>query len=120
MKFFTFRWASFSNLRHTLTEISNILKGPLEDTGLPLENMAVYVTDNAFNAQKLAKNSDMNKERCVARSPNLIVQKCIIFKGEDSTQTTIGGLSDRLKNISDAIEIIRKYSNYFGNSTIGS
>ena len=87
---------------------------------MSLEKTVVYVTDNAGNAKKSATTLGVNHQGCVAHSLNLIVQKFIRGKGEDSTQTAIDDVPDRLKEVLHAIQLLREYAKYFGNSTIGS
>ena len=120
MRVVTLRCAPFSDVRHTGLAIANIVKQSLEDANMSLEKTVVYVTDNAGNAKKSATTLGVNHQGCVAHSLNLIVQKFIRGKGEDSTQTAIDDVPDRLKEVLHAIQLLREYAKYFGNSTIGS
>jgi predicted amidohydrolase len=56
LKVVTLRCVTSSNVRYTCFEIASIVKDLLEDVGMSLENVVVYVTDNASNAIKTAKD----------------------------------------------------------------
>lgn len=120
MRVVTLRCAPFSDVRHTGSEIAGIIKKSLEDADLPLENMVVYVTDNASNATKSARDLGVGHQGCVAHTLNLIVQKFARWKMPDANQPTLDGISEQLAKISKAIEIVREYAKYLGNSTIGT
>lgn len=120
MKVITLRCAPFSNVRHTGAEIAKIIKESLEDAGMCLDNLVVYVTDNASNAIKSAKDLGVKHQGCVAHLLNLIVQKLVRWKLTIDNQPTLDGISKHLHNISKSIEIVRDYVKYLSSSTIGS
>ena len=120
MKVVTLRCAPFSNVRHTGIEIANIIRNSLEDANMCLNDMVVYVTDNASNAVKSATELSVNHQGCVAHTLNLIVQKLMRWKKEDTNQPSLDGTAEHLSKIADAIATVREYAKYFANSTIGS
>lgn len=120
LKVITLRCAPFSDVRHTGTEIARIIKESLENAGMPLENMVVYVTENASNAVKSARDLGVNHQGCVAHTLNLIVQKFARWKMPDMNQPSMDGIPEQMNKISKAIEVVRDYAKYLSNSTIGS
>ncbi len=82
--------------------------------------MVVYVTDNASNATKSARDLGVGHQGCVAHTLNLIVQKFARWKMPDVNQPSLDGIPQQLNKISKAIEIVREYAKYLSNSTIGS
>ncbi len=73
------------------SETANIVKESVENVNLRLDRLVVHVTDNASNAAKSAwdLNLYVNHQWYVARSLNLIVQKFIRWKIEDSDKLAV-------------------------------
>ena len=71
MKVVTLRCAPFSIVRHTDSEIASISKDSLKDANLSLSKMVVYVTDNASNAVKSARDLSVNHQGCNHHTVNL-------------------------------------------------
>ena len=120
LKVVTLRCAPFSDVRHTGSEIANIVKESLLDAGMSLEKIVVYVTDNAANAIKSAQDLQVNHQGCVAHLLNLVIQKFTRWKIKDKNQSSLDGVPEHLQKITDSIAIVREYAKYLDNSTIGS
>jgi len=120
MKVVTLRCAPLSNVRHSEIEIANIIRNSLEHANMCLNDIVMYVTDNASNAVKSATELSVNHQACVADTLNWIVQNFIRWKNEHSNQPSLDGTADELGKIADAIAAVREYAKYFANSTVGS
>jgi hypothetical protein len=80
LKVITLRCAPFNDVRHTSEEFAKIIKERLEEARIPIEFIVVYVTDNASNATKSARELGIdpaNHHKCVSHTLSLVVQKFI-------------------------------------------